>query len=238
MSDKPLPVPPSANKGPLSWPDVITRIEPLIYRVHAADSMGTAFVIGRSRSDGGRHTMLVTALHVVEDVLGNELPLDLVNRDGVQISTLTADAVRLYPVGPPECDTALIEIPTREPLLPEDALLPMPFETMLPRGAELGWLGFPGLVRPELCFFRGVVSGFQEEPPLYLVDGVAINGVSGGPAFDQSGLVVGFISAYVPNQVATGRTLPGLMIVTPLNLVRLWMQEMFGADVRFRTPTR
>ena len=140
----------------------------------------------------------------------------------------------IHPVGPPECDTALIMVPTFDPLVSQDSLLPLPLETMLPRGAELGWLGFPGLVYPELCFFRGVVSGYQEKPPIYLIDGVAISGVSGGPAFDQTGLLVGLISAYVPNQVDTGTTLPGLMIVTPLNLVRLWMQDLFGAEVKCR----
>ncbi|MGH7973828.1 MAG: hypothetical protein ACREIC_34355, partial [Limisphaerales bacterium] len=92
----------------------------------------------------------------------------------------------------------------------------------------------PGLVFPELCFFQGCVSGYQEQPPIYLVDGVAINGVSGGPAFDRSGLVVGLVSAYLPNQIDSNTTLPGLMMVTPLNLVRLWMQELLGARVRHR----
>jgi hypothetical protein len=80
------------------------------------------------------------------------------------------------------------------------------------------------------------VSGYQEQPPIYLVDGVAVNGVSGGPAFDRSGLAVGLVSAYVPNQIAPGRTLPGLMIVTPLNLVRYWMEEIMGAQVQLREP--
>ena len=216
------------------WEEVIPPLEPLVFRVHAADSVGTGFIIGLSRDDGGRHTMLVTALHVVEDVLGNDLPLGLVRSDGTDLSSLIAGPVRVYPVGPPECDTALLEVPTIEPLISPEALLPIPLETMLPRGADLGWLGYPGLVLPELCFFRGVVSGYQERPPIYFVDGVAINGVSGGPAFDRSGLVVGLVSAYVPNQVAPGRTLPGLMIVTPLTLVRLWMQEILGATVHKR----
>jgi hypothetical protein len=52
----------------------------------------------------------------------------------------------------------------------------------------------------------------------YLVDGVAINGVSGGPAFHVTGveempvLIMGVVSAYVPNR-ATGETLPGLSVV-------------------------
>jgi len=44
---------------------------------------------------------------------------------------------------------------------------------------------------------------------------VAINGVSGGPAFTCSGTsveVVGVVSAYIANR-ATGETLPGLAVV-------------------------
>ena len=50
------------------------------------------------------------------------------------------------------------------------------------------------------------------------MDGVAINGVSGGPAFHVTGveempvLIMGVVSAYVPNR-ATGETLPGLSVV-------------------------
>lgn len=217
------------------WEQLIPAIEPLVYQVRAGAALGTAFVISvTGEADGGRHSMLVTAWHVVKDVVRTEEPLDLVRSDGTLVSTLTTGSVAIYPVGPPQCDTALILVPTRQPLVDSKTLLPLPLETMLPRGADLGWLGFPGLVYPELCFFRGVVSGYQEKPPIYLVDGVAINGVSGGPAFDRTGLLVGFVSAYVPNQVDHGTTLPGLMIVTPLNLVRLWMQDLFGAEVRSR----
>jgi len=221
--------------GEHSWSELIPKLEPLIYRVRAGDSLGTAFVIAvTGEGDGGRHTMLVTAWHVVQDVVQTNELLDLVRSDGVLVSALAAGPIAIYPVGPPECDTALMLVSTGEPLVSPDVLLPMPLETMLPRGADLGWLGFPGLVYPELCFFRGVVSGYQETPPVYLVDGVAINGVSGGPAFDRTGLLVGLVSAYVPNQVDHGTTLPGLMIVTPLNLVRLWMQDIFGAETRLR----
>lgn len=216
------------------WSGLIPSIEPLCFRVHADNSVGTAFAIGISGSDGGRHTMLVTALHVVDEVLGNDKPIEIIRSDGTPVSKVVDGFLKIYPIGPQECDIALIEIPTREPLFLPDQLQAMPLETMLPRGAPLGWLGYPGLAFPELCFFHGFISGHQEKPPIYLVDGVAINGVSGGPAFDLSGLIVGLISAYRPNRVRPDTTLPGLMVVTPLNLVRLWMQELLGAQVRVR----
>ena len=50
------------------------------------------------------------------------------------------------------------------------------------------------------------------------MDGVAINGVSGGPAFhlttveNMPVIIMGVMSAYVPNR-ATGEVLPGLSVV-------------------------
>ena len=77
-------------------------------------------------------------------------------------------------------------------------------------GLEIGWCGFPGIVPTELCFFHGFIS----DPYLwgYLVDGVIIHGVSGGPAFyiqDGQPRICGVITQYLPNN-ATGQSLPGL----------------------------
>lgn len=216
------------------WVDVIPRIEPIVFQVCAGDAIGTAFAISRTVQDGGRHTMLATAWHVVKDVVSTDAPLVILRSDGTDTTPLVVGPARIYPIGPEECDTALLAIPTSEPLIREEDLGPIPLETMLPKGAELGWLGFPGIVYPELCFFCGVVSGHKEVPPVYLIDGVGINGVSGGPAFDRSGLIVGLVSAYLPNQIEPGRTLPGLMILTPVNMIRLWMQDIFRAKVNER----
>lgn len=85
----------------------------------------------------------------------------------------------------------------------------------LKQGVEVGWLGFPAVRRADLCFFRGTVSAYIENEHSYLVDGVAINGVSGGPVFSlgfQQAELIGLVSAYMPNR-ATGETLPGLAVV-------------------------
>ena len=63
-----------------------------------------------------------------------------------------------------------------------------------------GMHGYPAIEPYTLCFFAGTVSARLENRNAYLVDGVAINGVSGGPVFhcvdsDQV-QIIGCVSAY------------------------------------------
>ena len=97
--------------------------------------------------------------------------------------------------------------------LPQTLIPLLPSSTMLPIGTEVGWLGYPGIAQQTLCFFSGIVSARQEWRHAYLIDGVAINGVSGGPVVhstEADGVqIIGTLSAYISNR-ATGETLPGL----------------------------
>ena len=97
---------------------------------------------------------------------------------------------------------------------PEALIQLRPIEDRLPIGAEVGWLGFPAVTH-TLCFFSGNVSAFQEGRHAYLIDGVAINGVSGGPVLfshpTEGVQIVGSITAYIANR-ATGEALPGLSV--------------------------
>jgi hypothetical protein len=61
-----------------------------------------------------------------------------------------------------------------------------------------------------------------------LVDGVAINGVSGGPAFlpvDKDQFILGgMVSAYIPNR-ATGESLPGVCVVRSIGPYQEMLKE-------------
>jgi len=64
-----------------------------------------------------------------------------------------------------------------------------------------------------------------------LVDGVAINGVSGGPALSTMGglFLMGVVSAYIPNR-ATGETLPGLGMVRDVVQLQGLMDTIHSLD--------
>ena len=77
----------------------------------------------------------------------------------------------------------------------------------------MGWLGYPDLEPNALCFFSGTVSYHLAARKAYLIDGVALSGVSGGPVIyvPSAGAVqiIGSVSAYYH---ANRSTLPGLLI--------------------------
>jgi hypothetical protein len=111
-------------------------------------------------------------------------------------------------------DSAIVLLFKRELQLPERPIALLPMEEPCPIGFDIGWLGFPAIEPDTLCFFAGTVSARQANRKAYLIDGVAINGVSGGPVFHSPTpdevQIIGCVSAYHANR-ATGETLPGLL---------------------------
>jgi hypothetical protein len=200
--------------------------------LYAGDSAGTCFVVSVANSKGVYYTMFATAWHVIEHTIGNDLPLKFVSSNGKKIIGEDKGQCGIFRLGPDVFDTALIMLKTKEAIISQKDLLPMlSYEYMMPRGSEVGVLGFPGLVEPELCFFKGSVSGYLSNPPTYLIDGVAINGVSGGPAFDNRAHLVGLVSAYIPNRIDEFITLPGLMSLMPIAAIRYYLENQMKATV-------
>jgi hypothetical protein len=222
------------NWPKLEWHEVIDRVSSSVFRIVTDQSGGTGFVFAVSQDlhNAKYNSMLATAWHVIKDAVGTSSALSLISSDGLRMLNSTADKISYMQLGDDAFDTAIIMVESSTPLIDINALLPiMPSESMLARGSEIGWLGFPGIAEPELCFFTGVVSGYLHNPPNYLVDGVAINGVSGGPVFDNRCHLVGMMTAYIPNQIDEKTTLPGLSSVTPINSIRFWAEEILGARV-------
>ena len=113
-----------------------------------------------------------------------------------------------------QTDSAVLIFPKGALPLPDELVPLLPTGKPLNIGVEVGWLGFPAIESWTLCFFSGCISAWQANRKAYLIDGVAINGVSGGPVMYKGGdgvQIVGTISAYKANR-ASGETLPGLSI--------------------------
>jgi hypothetical protein len=116
-------------------------------------------------------------------------------------------------------DQAIIEFTAEGIILPETRLSLFEAGSRLLEGVEIGWIGFPAVAPNTVCFFHGHISAWLENDEAYLVDGVAINGVSGGPAFiqtDEASVIVGIVTEYRPN-IATGSPLPGVSLIRAIN---------------------
>jgi hypothetical protein len=218
----------------MPWDRVFERVEKNVFRLYAGQSAGTCFVVSVASTPNKRSSfaILATAWHVVEGLIGTDQCITLVSAD--KTATLTEDAAGfgIARVGPEVFDTALLIAETCTPLRAPEELLPLlPSDSMMARGAQIGSLGFPGICEHELCFFHGVVSGYLSSPPTYLVDGVAVNGVSGGPAFDDRAHVIGLVSSYIPNRIDEHTTLPGLMGVIPIVAIRYYLDEVLRARI-------
>ena len=98
-----------------------------------------------------------------------------------------------------------------EASFPQELVQCIPSGQAVHRGIEVGWLGYPYLVDDgtRCCFFSGNISAFANGR--YFIDGVAIEGVSGGPAFytkDDEVYIIGCISEYKSANVEGDRPGP------------------------------
>jgi hypothetical protein len=223
------------NKWPrMSWDRLIDRVAKIVFQLIVGDSTGTCFAvsIGQDPDEKPLYVMFATAWHVVKDIKSLSQTIYFIANDKKTMYEAKQGCYAIFPLGPETFDTALIMIKNTQNIILKKDLLPIygP-ESQLPREAEVGIVGFPGIVDSEFCFFKGSIAGYLNKPPTYLVDAVGINGVSGGPAFDNHAQIIGLVSSYIPNRIDEHTTLPGLLSLIPVGLIHYWMESKMNAMV-------
>ncbi len=191
--------------------EAIDMIRPHVFTISTPNGSGTGWLVSLSKNTA--LCAVATAAHGVDYSHYWELPIRQVYIDSGKNILLRAQDRAVQLKG--GLDTTAIVFNRNELVLPEETLNLIEPGYYMKQGVEIGWLGFPAIYKAGLCFFSGRVSNYVEEDNRYFVDGVAINGVSGGPAFrciTDSPELVGVVSAYVANR-ATGETLPGVAVV-------------------------
>lgn len=195
----------------VEWNVAVEEVEKHIVSITTPRGRGTGFLV--STSSDGSICAIATAAHVVADAHYWEQPIRITHQmSGKTVLLRTADRAIFLKE---DKDTAAVIFTKGEIPLPPQPLDLAPEGKFLRVGSEIGWLGFPAVAPADLCFFSGRVSAVRNSGNEYLVDGVAINGVSGGPAFWNGGnriTLMGVMSAYIANR-ATGETLPGLTVI-------------------------
>lgn len=190
------------------WHEVVELLGPYVVRIWTPQGSGTGFLVSNSKTSA--LCGIATAEHVISHAHYWEEPIRIEHQASGKTMLLrqTDRAITAKPA----TDTAAIVFERGDLVLPVDGLPLTPKEKHFKPGVEIGWLGYPAIPRASLCFFSGHISAWLDGEEAYLVDGVAINGVSGGPAFIPGSMLIGVVSAYIPNR-ATGEPLPGLAVV-------------------------
>lgn len=198
------------------WAEPIKTISPYLMLIETPSAQGTGSLV--PAPSGSSSFCVVTALHVIEHAHEWHEPIKLVHfPSGKEIFLESIARNVSFASGR---DQAIIEFKAEGLMKPEANLPLFPLDQRLLEGVEIGWLGYPGVAPRTLCFFHGHISAWLESDEAYLVDGVAINGVSGGPAFvqddDGKTVIVGLVTEYRPN-MARGNPLPGVSLIRAIN---------------------
>lgn len=196
----------------MNWDHAVNTIIPHIVKIRTPQGHGTGFLAfyNFDKSWCG----IATAAHVVDHAEEWQEPVKIMHQASGTTALITTD--KRVIIIDRITDSAIVLFLKSDLDLPEFpvALLPMGQPCLI--GSDVGWLGFPAIAADTLCFFSGSISAHLETRKAYLIDGVAIHGVSGGPVIhcpspDDGGVhIIGCVSAYEVNR-ATGEALPGLL---------------------------
>lgn len=174
---------------------------------------------------------VATAYHVVGHAHQWEQPIRLTHA-ATNTRTILHSTER-YVFTNPKADLAVIVLINKDFDLPDADPRLFPEDQHIKPGIQIGWAGYPAVAPNDFSFFSGNVSCFLQKDLAYLVDGVAINGVSGGPAFcvlpDDDLNLVGVVTAYIPNRVS-GESLPGVCFVAGISPLYHVVKEIKSVD--------
>ena len=220
----------------MNWSLAIEAVTKQVVKIETPTGHGTGFVAfyNQDLSWCG----IATAAHVVGHAEEWQQPIRI-RHEGSEAPTFLKPDQRVIFLDRPR-NSAIVLFLKGELQLPEIPIALLPMDQPCPIGVDVGWLGYPAIEPNTLCFFAGTVSARQVNRRSYLIDGVAIHGVSGGPVFHcptpTSVQVIGCVSAYQANR-ATGEALPGLLTaqdVSQFHDVLTWVRNIDEANAAKR----
>ena len=209
-----------------TWFQMVEKIAPYVVRIWTPQGSGTGFIVSSSKKTP--ICAVATAHHVIDHAHYWEEPIRIEQiNTGKTLILRPADRAITTQA---KMDTSAIVFERKDLSIPADGIPLIAKDHHYKPGVEIGWMGFPAIPKANLCFFSGRISAWLPTPEdSYLVDGVAINGVSGGPAFTVESKLMGVVSAYIPNR-ATGEPLPGLAVVRGVNQYHDLAQSFANLD--------
>ncbi len=196
----------------MEWHQAVEIIRSHVVRIDTPSGRGSGFLV--YREDCKKIVIIATARHVIEHAYEWREPLRLRHFASSKEVFLSPNSCVINTN--PARDLAYIKFAASALPLPEHTIKYLEARKRLMEGNQVGWCGYPFVAPSSLCFFTGHISAWIEKDEAYLVDGVAIHGVSGGPVFriteDNQIELVGLVTEYRPNY-ATGQALPGVSLI-------------------------
>lgn len=213
----------------MNWDQIVQKVTPHIVKIETQSGHGSGFLF--MYNDNKSWCGIATAAHVLYQADKWKQPIQIFHSESNQTLFLQANE-RVITIDW-ETDSAVLLFNKVELPLPQDLIPLLPSSSPLSIGLEVGWLGFPAIESFTLCFFSGIISARQDLRKAYLIDGVAINGVSGGPVLYSTGTegiqFIGTVNAYKANRV-TGEALPGLLIAQDVSHFHGVLQHVRSID--------
>ncbi len=215
----------------MNWSDQIESVKPHVVRIETPVGFGTGFLA--FYNDDKTWCAIATAAHVVQHADAWLQPIRIYSTAATEEQPLFLHADDRVIFIDQATDSAVILFFKGEFQLPEIPIALTPVNQPCGIGADIGWLGFPTLAPDTMCFFSGTVSAWQPARKAYLIDGVAINGVSGGPVFhcpnSSTVQIIGCVTAYQANR-ATGEALPGLLSAQDVSHFHAALEHIRNVD--------
>lgn len=219
------------NKIRTNWQKEAQKLRPFVFKILTPNGYGTGFLIFKNNKN---ICGVATAYHVIAHAVEWNEPIKLKHFTTNKEMLLPHDAEKRVIRFDQQKDLALIMFVNTDFQLEDDLPDLTNVDEIVDQGVEIGWNGFPVIAQDDLCFFSGRISCFLNQEDSYLVDGVAINGVSGAPAFfideKTSKLkICGLISDYFSNN-STGQSLPGLSKIRSVTLLKKECENLKSMD--------
>lgn len=200
------------------WAAAFAEIKKHVYLIETPRASGTAFLF--SAEINTHFIAVVTAYHTISQAHRWREPIRIIHITSGKDTFLQHD--ERYIFEDQRKDIALLILYRNMLQVPSARLRSIPDDRVLREGVQIGWCGFPCVAPRVLCFFNGYISAWLPDEEAYLVDGVAINGVSGGPAFrlieDEKPSLIGLVTEYRPN-FSNGSPLPGVSLVRAISSI-------------------
>jgi hypothetical protein len=163
------------------WHVLYEKLKPYVVKIETQDGFGTGFLFAYNTNKD--IAAVATALHVIYHADHWRQPIRIIQESTGKEAFLNYDERVIWV--DLKRDSSAIAIHSNKLEFPDETLPLLPADYYKKVGVDVGWVGYPALSPDELCFFQGRISAFKQSNDTYLIDGVAINGVSGGPIFGE-----------------------------------------------------